>query len=1457
MSDFRRYTSKERRYYKTNFVEFINLVTPELYQVEDLQLSGKELNPLSDVINRHVSLAKDASAYFSISSIQGDSETENLNNISGLSQFFVKQNKLTKITTYDFETKILVPLQNTIANYATSAEFASYLESDLLPKIIPPTNTTPGTIENNMNTLSSLTNSTDASSVHNYLVDALGWFYFLNTSANGGLTYSPSSYVLDSFIDVYKGKTLETVDGVKGLSEYLWRNTEACSFGQFIPPSFVSGPSDAILDPSVGTVATYTSGTQKLDAYKTLIDVIYSPLYIDEQDYTVKKAFDDYISAERALSDFVSKGPHRKFTSMLGYNYSDISDEIENIGLIYDIESCPEQYLQYIAQLIGFRLRGRSSDKWRNQLRIAVDLYKKSGTIGAIQAAINALITDSVFDVSGKVTPLWESYIPHLIWYALGTESPLFKNLETWTAEFSELGGVYSYDSTSLEENIKMVIDIILLDLYKAFPENFIFFGEKFPVPRFVNLDNLGCELDIYTVVGDPGMKGFHVHKPEDPGYQALRRQAEKFGEIDAFDAAFADGPLGEGVYMAGLQHPPGPERPKYIKFLGDLDFFFNYRGKLNYPLPPFEETKYYKDSTVTQPMVNLLVDRLKCFKVDPDFADYLGQYISDAAVTSDTNLGTLNEWLMFFEEPQVPENFDEVMTSITDYERNLIPLFNGKSSHLFIDFDEADFDFAKNTFEADSKYALYEASRVSREFSPAHAITRVNLNASAEDSFSNSDSRHLALGFDKDDTREKYSSNSILSNFENSGVDISFATGGGDDNRGSDGGRGGLNTFKRAAVDSLTGPYLSGTSVIDTNTVPRRALRRRNYKNVLPKEGFYDRTGFNAPNAYDASVLENSLPNSLGELTLGYVASAGRFFPVKDPINPSGVWDICEGYNSTKTFSGVDSSATFPYRGLYSVTSVEDRYFDRGQIPSIYITMHEMLEKKALDYAKQEIASASSMFVNDAYWKNNEQSFANSAIASGLVLNSREDYDNFKFGNGPHELFKDHKKYFNQALSPNLISTTGPSVFSQVFASGIYNCDFSIEGSLGSELIASSLRDSSSINVSSVWYPGATGTYTATSQDELVVPLTGTYVNGEAFNAEFRNPEVLSGVEFCDISGAPSGNEFRVFNLDKSFKVDGKENYLIGNTVVKCKSVGGLPRIRFDLSSYGPQRNYFIKDHKFKLGVRSLVAQENSPRLGGATLGVWIHTEPKDGYFWTWTPNKKWSLLKSSDISIQKALDISHRYYFPDELPEETEREFCLNNILGTSSTNDNLSLNNIKKKFFTDFYLEFDTRNFTENNNFEYLDILPIPEEFYKRYGQVHTEDTNYIIEIFLLPTNKDKYLLIDNITLQDLTQRDRAGIGTGHGEKTKNTPLTPFVIEDKLEFSKTQLLDVLKFYNSLTGEQESQYTTPFASRNATVTSGVMELSGGSRLSYRVHPDWVPNSTAAGQYTEVEFDN
>ena len=384
-----KYTPNPRKYYKTNFVDLVELITPEVYRTEDLALSGTEVNPISQVINASINVAANISNVIPLSGV-ANSQTSALGSIDGISQYFVKQNKLTNITPFLFESKILLPLGTTLANYDTSADFAAYLSGTLLPMIIPPTLTQVNPLQANITTLSSLTGDVNASSVHNYLVDALGWMYFLNTSADGGLDYSPSSYVLSSLNSLYLGKTIETVDGAKGLTEYLWRNNETCSFGAYIPADFVSGTADGITEASAGILPTYTSGTQKLDALQTLMDVVYSPLYIDEQDYTVKSAFDDYIDASLLLSNNVAKGPHRKFTNLLGYEFADLTNEVENIGLIYDIENVKDEHIQYIADLIGFKLRGNSASKWRHQLRIALDLYKQSGTLGAIQAAINA-----------------------------------------------------------------------------------------------------------------------------------------------------------------------------------------------------------------------------------------------------------------------------------------------------------------------------------------------------------------------------------------------------------------------------------------------------------------------------------------------------------------------------------------------------------------------------------------------------------------------------------------------------------------------------------------------------------------------------------------------------------------------------------------------------------------------------------------------------------------------------------------------------------------------------------------------------------------------------------------------------------------------------------------------------------------------------------------------------------
>jgi hypothetical protein len=1977
-----RYTPDPRKYYKSNYVDAVELITPKVYQQEDLEMSGTELNPLSQVVNSHIRACANISNVLSISGV-ANSQTSSLGNISGISQYFVKQNNLTKINPFILEEKILLPLGTTFANFDTSADFANYLSGTLLPSLIPATGSAKGSPYHNITTLSALTNSIEPSSVHNYLVDSLGWFYFLNTSADGGLDYSPSSYVLSSFNTLFVGNELVTVDGVKGFVEYIWKNYQTCStFGSLglIPPDFVSGVADGRSDTSAGVLPVYTSGTQRLENLQTLVDVVYSPLFIDQEDYTVKDALQSYMDASIELTDRTSKGPFRKFSNLLGFEFADISNEVDNLGLIYDIENAKDENLQYIAELIGWKLRGSSSSNWRHQLRKAVELYKKSGTMEAIQTAINLLINDSVLDVSGSTSELWESYLPFLIWYSLGTESPLFKSLNTWTYGMSQEAGVYAYNTSSLEANIHNVVDHIMFELYRAFPNMFIFNGERFPVQRLYNIDNRGQRQDVYAIVGELGMPSFHAHLLGTPGYETTRREAYANGHKIAWDASLSLGPLGSGVYMRGLEHPNLSlgEVPYFLSAAGDLEFTFTYRDKVNYPLPPFEEIKYYKDCNLSPELVGLLADKLSCFQVKDSFITQVRDFILNKGITTDTSLGSLNEMLMFFSSVQVPPNFDDVMLSISDYEKNLLDLWNGKSSHLFIDFNSGDFDFAKDTLGADGKNALYQASRVAQEFSPAHAIPRVNLNASASDGYSASSTLFTYLGLDHDGTRESYTSASILGNFEYSGVKMGSVA------PGTSNGRGGLNTFKRADVDKITDNLLDSTTAAPLNNVGRRALRRRNFQYLLPKEGYYDRTGFNGPTNWDLEAqnpnlisysvapmrdpniwpdpadiqgsywtrtstdlgsvssvamstpggdtsaiimsggpggtsqrklgliqlnpraalyggtasnsrmpivledktitwsvyvkraptpalstsscniwftgfdepgtgqigtgyasfawlsdsaatssvltlksettgypttlesvgdgwtrisasmpgnpfgshmeasgiwttvaigdpdgdadggnvvlksmfwyapqveqwntdLNKSVPTAYqpvsgaspdlstyqdkGKLTLGYVPSAGQFYPVVDGVNPSGVWHSCENLESTRSFSGIATSATFPFRGLkelnsnYYTTKETDRYVDRDQVPQIYRTMHELFQQKALDSASSTTDFTSAGYLTNAYWKNQLLSRANASIASGLVLNSYDDYINFSFGTGVHKTWADHCKYFGSPINLNEVDKTGGNIFSQVFGKGLFNCDLDLTGyaatTTGGNYVASSVSTSLPISENSgsgvfstcavaAYSTGAalpaSGSYIAKYPGQGVVPLSGTYILDNPNNAEFRNPNILSGIEFTDISGSPRANQFGVFKLDSSFAVPGRDNTLIDNTVIKCKSLGGLPRLRFNLKDYGDRANHFIKDHVFKLKVNALVGEENSYIMGGGRLGAWIHTEPEysnnyfmwtsynkagsyastendglgritghgnltpnfpaqvadippgfenkflyeasgtsalemnfgstsedtfsyigaintsanvsedeeyvfsvyarttgytnatsafsinifedtddqqslrvvwqwgeDGvpvyhsqttafttskgqhkaeevgngwyrfsaaargkdmltnsnikagdslrlvwymdkpgnhgniqnkklrfwgpqmevydkgtnkalkngvanpgpfkwvpgivqpedpprYIWSWTPNKKWEYIKEEDVSIPRVIDLSHRYDFATydavavTTPGETK---CLNNVISqTEDTINNPSLLTLNKDNFETFEVKFDTRNFTHHNNSEYLDIIPIPEDVYKVTNQVNQDDTNYVVELFFIPNdNPDKYLLVNAVELQDVTQRENAALPSGFGVKTKGIPHRKFVTEDKLYLTKNQLYNTLKFYNGLIGQGTGVYSTNLASRDATITSGVMEAQGGSRLNYRLSPSWGTTNTGNTQanfnnFESVELDN
>ena len=222
---------------------------------------------------------------------------------------------------------------------------------------------------------------------------------------------------------------------------------------------------------------------------------------------------------------------------------------------------------------------------------------------------------------------------------------------------------------------------------------------------------------------------------------------------------------------------------------------------------------------------------------------------------------------------------------------------------------------------------------------------------------------------------------------------------------------------------------------------------------------------------------------------------------------------------------------------------------------------------------------------------------------------------------------------------------------------------------------------------------------------------------------------------------------------------------------------------------------------------------------------------------------------------------NLAHKYTFDVKTPDVRTQEFCLGNTNDSNQVINDATLKNIRDSYFENFTINFDTRNFTKFNNFEYLDIIPIESQIAEVTEHVNMDDTNYIVEIFFVPNNNtNKYMLIDSIELEDTTQRENAAIGTGYGVQTSGVPFRKFVKEDKLYLESDQLRDVLKFYDGLAGYGVGLYATPLASRVASTTAEYLELSGGSRLNYRIAPDWtdgLAKQSGFNSFTNVEMDN
>ena len=1297
-------------FFKSNYDKALKYIVPSIYFEQDESLSTKEIDIIDQVINSHLNVIQNFSSILQISAPSA-TVFSGINQPSGIAQFFVKQNNLTDIDINDFERKILVPLDYSFRDFNTSAELSEFLTDVLLPGI-----------RTNNPSLDFLEGGS-VSSNHIYLINNLSWMYFLNPSSTS-LTYNPSAFVHDLIVaNLYQGGTIQLNDGIKGLTTHVWKNYETCTSwqplnllpSQFVPPSLLESTDD------------YTTGDSQLQKLLTLIDIAYSPLYLDIQDTRVKDAIDNFIQFGYTLDSKTNVGPFIKLLKAFSFAFADYSNKVDKIQILNDLDECPDELLPQLAKLIGWRLFGSEPDRWRLQLANAVNIYKYSGTKKSIQFAVDAVLGQDVLDVSSLITELWESYIPHLIYYALATESSVLQDYSTWTRTVANNLGISTYNATSFDDNIRLCVDQIIYQLAQQHNELFIFDGEPFQ--------------------------------------------------------------------------------------LENSDFIFNYRGR-DFKVPPFEEYPYYTDIRVTDDLIDSIVDKLVCFSVREDFAIEVGEYIRKNCINTTDFIQVNNAWLFFTTSATYAPNWNSIIKDLSNTKAQYLALWNGKSSHYNLLVSATDFDFYKTSLESDSGEAFNIISQAAKDFSPAHSIPDLVATLQEEDSYlTESNNTYPYLRIDKAETTQFSVSSAAQSSFGASAIYYPSYK------------RGltvtSLSTFSRGDVDELNDIYVNSTSPVAF--IPRRSHRRRNFRNILPKDGYYSRTGFNNP-----SPFKNYQTNGNVFFPLGLVPSSLQYVPIPDYNNIPSVYSYCENLNSSNVFNGVTTSNTYPLRGTTSSIFSVSNSMDHGQLNPLLATLHFISEQKKLLQASAYYDQNPSYYDSNYRWMNVLQSYANNIISPS----STSEFENFEFGKLFHKFYNEYTHNFKRhRLSPVILNSDGPTIFGHAFGSLLYNLKFT--ETQYPQLITTNLSSVKELKYGSELF-SSSGTTSGTF-------ITSSILNVGSSISEYRNSAILSHIELCQTSGSNPNNSFAILNINNSEKFGARRNPLIhDNVLIKQTSYDGFGRIIFDISKYqcpssiyDVENNFLSPEHEFILTFKAAAVNPDGINYGGRGLGIWIHTKPENGKIWSFIkansnlsarqePVDFWLLHDASGITRDEVISTyATLSYIPPTAKTPQESQFACAKFLDTGNPNrGNDVIASMSPEDFTDIEIKFNTLNRVCGKT-----VIDVPQDYFDSISNnVHRLDQNYVIEIFTLPIQNDKFTLFYDFNLVDDTLNRMSKI-LGAGVEGCSEYL--------IDLPKQRVLDIFKYFNQIAGAYNT--SIPYASRVKSDTSSIYEAEGGSKINYK----------------------
>tara|TARA_R110002126_G_scaffold92657_2_gene219731 strand:+ start:14122 stop:18585 length:4464 start_codon:yes stop_codon:yes gene_type:complete len=1445
-------------YFKRNYLEAVKQIIPNLYFTDEATISGTHISFPNQLINSHITAVKNQSTVLPLSGLTYDVNLSSLNTPQGLAPYFYKTKSPAQIDADDFNRDILVPLGKSLSQFETSGAFAHYVSGTLLP-MIPSVHAGHHATDN----LASLTTSAyanDSSGTYKYLADNLGMVYFLNRT---GPEYDASTALPLLLTEtIWKGRPLVLEDTLNVFEEYMWRNESNWALSdKIIPTSYVSS-----VDMSADT---YTSGTQLLERLKTLNSVVYSPEFLNSADSKLETAFSTFFSTSSIssdgtlITDTTEAGPLTRFLEAMSYSIADGVGEQAELNTLYDIGKCPQEYLELLGELIGWKFIGSDFDKWRVQLRNAVDIYKMKGTKRSVQFLLDTMFSEGVFDATGteNLTELWESYIPDMIYYSLATSSAAFNDFKTYTPELALQFGVTDYDPNSMDKNIRFVVDKMIFDLVREFPNSFLMGGKPFPVPQL--LLNGEPYLEAYNIVPNlnPPVPN-EVHFPT--FYTGSRKTTDS--QLLTLDV--------------------------------NEDFLFNYRGRI-YLVPPYEKRQFYTNTQVSRGLLDRIDYYLRCYGVDSSFAKEVVDYIRNNSTDSLATNTVLNNFLLFTTKKEYPPNYDNILQDSTKHRTpdpiSLLSMWNGKSSHFQMNFNSSSFDWSSEQLNSTTKYGITKVLRVLDQVVPAHSIPDILVTVSAVadgmDSLDDNDCREWRPNFS-----DRYEgSSTVTTGFATCAVDmLALATANGIEQH----------RFKRTQADGVNDVMLSGATYV---AVARNSMRRRNYHHLLPENKMFTRGGRNNPGSLELSTSFYS--SGIGYLPLGFMPSALKFKEVAtrqndaeegigtliDRDNLDGVWDICMNLTSPSSVFGYNVSNTFASRAKQTVTTSDcNTYGRRGDLDEILYVMNSIHDQEKYlqassivsGYYEDVIAGVtptvtsslllvptdfSAWYAQDAkhFGLDVPKSMGNYLINQESADQSLNYYEHFKFGRSVHELFNTYLTTYAGHGTANLYDIRGgPNIFTHTYGPLIYNSNLDSDGSA---LDASGYLSASapSYEVDLAYYGGSgvlslsgmngkgaydLGTSAASSAGDL--PLT---------RPEFRNRHMLSSIEIVDTSTAHTFDQHPTFSIFK-YSRDSQSKYsyakyLMNNQILKyhrSTSPDTLPRVRVNIDNTDANdlsRNFLEPNHEYEVTVKAHNIDASSTDIGGQSLSLWVHTQPEQDQVWSYKIAKDdcaqyvgaWEPLNVLDVSGPAGINIATNKAQSkpflkgtlDSVVGSGEGNFDPNapltdndydyrcwepQFLGHKGSNPQ-AISNIGVKTLNEIKFKFSTHNNS---------TIKLSETYLDSIGnKLHRTDQKYTLELFTTQGHLSKFVVIETIEIKDVTNYNKAVISTAYGDA-------------QLDISN--LKTVFRFLKGL--------STGLASRNATITSGTLETSGGARLNYRSNSSmYNTKSEANTQLTEVKF--